>query len=737
VSVATSAYGSEPPAADLARGSEISRSFNSDITKVLLAGQGIGRRELLHWRFWQDLAKTGTGGSIASKVSEAGLDTVDGLFWSHVVNGTPNSPRDEVSAGRLRDSYARTQGPLADLEIPKPITAGGTCGGHGCAPWLDPRLWLIYPGDRIFPEWLGGISRLLPGDPAQVLVRPSDRFLDVSRVISPDLLSRPNTRFASPVESLTDRLSHRLATAFVSVESPWTGTQAIREFRAGAGGTLQALPAVLPTGRVPSARVDARTVLSASERTLYLIGGDRVAPDGTRTPTNDLWRYSLDASTWQRVGREGALKSGASLSGVAAAAYDAPAHKLYLLGAVKSISALSTTNALSLNTVDTQSGAARSLATLPGLSSAARVSLVATADHTVIAAVQRTPSTIELHELDPTAARPAWIGFATLTGQLEDDLYAPDDLNITISDGGPARVITITREVLRQKVGASAAADRDRDGIPDSLDECPDAANPGGQACPTALPTVLYASNRLTLGDRVVYDPSALAASSGSATTSVGVEAQIGNLRSVGPVSLKDRARAFGSVLSAGAITLGNGASISGTTTANARPDVDTLAAFSVTFPAPGQAVNLEPGTTRSLAPGSYGALVAKADSVVYLDAGDYFFQSFDLESKALLALPPSGVTRIYVKDLLIFRGTIIGEPSVNSKLLLAYFGTADSFIESSFEGTLVAPKAKLVLGALIHYGAFYGRELDVQAGAHVVYTRFTQQWWPGGGKLQ
>ena len=58
--------------------------------------------------------------------------------------------------------------------------------------------------------------------------------------------------------------------------------------------------------------------------------------------------------------------------------------------------------------------------------------------------------------------------------------------------------------------------------------------------------------------------------------------------------------------------------------------------------------------------------------------------------------------------------------------------GTAAAPIESSFEGTLVAPNAKLTLASVAHYGSFYAKELEVQANATVNYAPVVGRWFPG-----
>jgi hypothetical protein len=58
---------------------------------------------------------------------------------------------------------------------------------------------------------------------------------------------------------------------------------------------------------------------------------------------------------------------------------------------------------------------------------------------------------------------------------------------------------------------------------------------------------------------------------------------------------------------------------------------------------------------------------------------------------------------------------------------------TEQRVVESSFDGILVAPKAKITLASVAHSGAFYANELEVQAGAKVTSVPSNVQWMPFG----
>jgi hypothetical protein len=88
---------------------------------------------------------------------------------------------------------------------------------------------------------------------------------------------------------------------------------------------------------------------------------------------------------------------------------------------------------------------------------------------------------------------------------------------------------------------------------------------------------------------------------------------------------------------------------------------------------------------------------------------------------------------RIYVKNSFTFRGAMLDSFGDEPRIFVGYFGTTDALLESAFDGTLVAPKAKVVISSNKHYGAFYARELEVQAGARIEYRTPAASWFPNG----
>jgi hypothetical protein len=83
------------------------------------------------------------------------------------------------------------------------------------------------------------------------------------------------------------------------------------------------------------------------------------------------------------------------------------------------------------------------------------------------------------------------------------------------------------------------------------------------------------------------------------------------------------------------------------------------------------------------------------------------------------------------VRSGLTFRGSILSQHVGTPRVLLAYFGTSDALIEASFDGTLVAPRAKAVLSSATHSGGFFARELEVQAAARIEPSPLAAPWEP------
>jgi hypothetical protein len=214
----------------------------------------------------------------------------------------------------------------------------------------------------------------------------------------------------------------------------------------------------------------------------------------------------------------------------------------------------------------------------------------------------------------------------------------------------------------------------------------------------------------------------------GSSQTNLGVGSNVGNVWSVGPVVLRDRAHVTGSIRGQGSITVAPTASVSpGPIVANTPITPPDSISWAVTFPSPGGDVLLKPSARRTLPPGSFGALTVQPSATLILTSGTYFFQSIDFESHATVSLDDShGPIAIYVANSVIYRASVSDTANNPANILIGFAGTAPVSIEASFDGTFVAPAARVTVGSLAHRGAFFAKGLELLSGANLVAEAFS-----------
>jgi len=272
-----------------------------------------------------------------------------------------------------------------------------------------------------------------------------------------------------------------------------------------------------------------------------------------------------------------------------------------------------------------------------------------------------------------------------------------------------------------------------------ALDNCPSQSITSASNCAPLRSIAVYAARQLKIDDHASIRTSsggyALSASGGSLTTTIGPDAQVGTILSVAPVDLRDRVSVTGFVKSSGAVTPGNGLTLSGPIIPQASLLPVPLTGFAAQFPATVvNTVPLEPGQTSTIVPGSYGDELIKQGATLRLSSGVYSFHSLDVESGGTLSLNTSaGPIFVYVETTLTYRGATVTERGANSDLLLAVFGTGLVSIESSFTGTLVAPNASIVLAFVTagHSGSFFGLDVEVSPRTKVTLVPFNYPWTP------
>jgi hypothetical protein len=272
-------------------------------------------------------------------------------------------------------------------------------------------------------------------------------------------------------------------------------------------------------------------------------------------------------------------------------------------------------------------------------------------------------------------------------------------------------------------------------------DVCPFPTQSVDNDCAQVRGLALYASRQLTIADRAttrngtVYSS---VANGGSTETNIGVEAQVGNLFSKSPVTIRDRGRVNGFARSGGAITLQAGSTVSGTRRQNSAVNIVPLSQFSLEFPQLNAGnISLEPPPSQpssmSLEPGAYGDAMVKSRATLALRSGVYSFVSLAFEPDAVASLDTrQGPIFVYVQGVFRFRGRIVNQ-GPRADVLVAVFGTETVFLEAPFIGTVVAPNAGITLATVSagHIGSFFAKDIELRAQTNVTHESFNYPWVP------
>ena len=238
---------------------------------------------------------------------------------------------------------------------------------------------------------------------------------------------------------------------------------------------------------------------------------------------------------------------------------------------------------------------------------------------------------------------------------------------------------------------------------------------------------LLAANQELLVNDRVnvVAGGMTTIVNMGTAQTNLGVDSRTGDVWSVAPLVLRDRATVAGTAFVSSTVTAAPSAVL-----ANPVQNRDIVSSqdgieWTVTIPTSTGDASLEPGQTRTLVPGSYGNASIKSSATLTLAPGIFFLRTLTLEPGAKLSV--SGKTVVYVTDGFTHRGTILGNDVSPGRLMVVYLGANFAPVESQFVGTIVAPNAKVSLAsiALPYQGAFLAKAIEVHQGARVEHRPF------------
>jgi hypothetical protein len=198
-------------------------------------------------------------------------------------------------------------------------------------------------------------------------------------------------------------------------------------------------------------------------------------------------------------------------------------------------------------------------------------------------------------------------------------------------------------------------------------------------------------------------------------------DAKLGSAVSIGDIRLDDRDVA--SVLrSSGTVHLEKNDSVGSVTQkATLTPLVHRPLMFTV--PAGDlPSIRVAAKGAKSIAPGAYHSVSVESSSTLTLSAGQYIFNSFDLDHEAVLKLNTSrGSVKLYIRESLEWKGSVSGD---TTRFVLAYVGHSTVRLNPGFSGTALVPNAQLRLERgddpdedhSVYHGVFYGKKVVVES---------------------
>jgi len=211
--------------------------------------------------------------------------------------------------------------------------------------------------------------------------------------------------------------------------------------------------------------------------------------------------------------------------------------------------------------------------------------------------------------------------------------------------------------------------------------------------------------------------------------TRVGVDARVGNVDAASALLLSDRAAVQGTIRTLRPVLYQNQSTTTVTggilvgEAARAQMFAPNFFGWIVSFDLANRPdVTLAPGGSATLPPGNYRNLAVKAGGVLTLSPGNYFFESMSVEPQAVLRLQGNNTAVVHVRQQGFFRGLVQqASPGVQT-LAIVYLGTQSLAIGSTFQGTIVAPRAEINcdVGAAEIRASLWARSVVLHQGATV-----------------
>lgn len=211
----------------------------------------------------------------------------------------------------------------------------------------------------------------------------------------------------------------------------------------------------------------------------------------------------------------------------------------------------------------------------------------------------------------------------------------------------------------------------------------------------------------------------------GSARTEIGVESSVGTIISYDDVFLHNRCTVNGDVIARGDVTRQSDSVIAGQVIEDQVPPpgtVDTASfGWRVALSAPSTApVIVEPGTTRALTAGSYGAVNVKSSALLDLSGSKRFrFKSLMVEPGASIRVADDLPSEIYIDETATFRGAITTPTAATPPpITMVMAGTGQMSFESKIRALMIAPRGKVVLGGIDRdfFGAIFAQEAELRS---------------------
>ncbi len=235
----------------------------------------------------------------------------------------------------------------------------------------------------------------------------------------------------------------------------------------------------------------------------------------------------------------------------------------------------------------------------------------------------------------------------------------------------------------------------------------------------------LSANGALDIADRAVVSAAGgVIANAGSGQLTVGADARVGTVWSIGNVFLRERATVAGDVNLGGTLTQQNGITIQGGVHQMTLGPADIFS-WTIAWPTvSGGNRDIQPGQQATESPGRLGNVSVKSNATLRLTSGVYYMDALTFEPQSTLLLDQTaGPTTIYTRQGFTFRGTDRTVSNAPPDLLLIAVGPNDVVVETSFTGTIVAPTAQLILGSNggTFAGSYYARDLVLRPDVKVL----------------